>query len=94
MSTDKEKGWEDLTLDEKLTELGFEANVMAPSRQADMDKRMHAALDQLLDAGETLNTIEELTKPTAEGNPTGDELNTCVTIHNLVTGKEEDEDTV
>lgn len=57
MST--ERDWDELSLDEKLTELGF--------TEGDEATRLHAALDQLMDAGGLLNEIEVLVKPTATG---------------------------
>lgn len=67
MST--ERDWDELSLDEKLTELGFERD---PAKEFDIaskksQERLHAALDQLMDAGGLLNEIEVIVKPVAEG---------------------------
>lgn len=94
MSADKEKEWEDLTLDEKLTELGFTTRQqydvsLNQTGLSALEVRMHAALDQLMDAGGVLGEIEAMTQPTATGNPTGNELNTCVDIYKLITEGDE-----
>lgn len=90
-----EKSWEDLGIDEKLSELGFAPNIMAPSRQADLDSRIHAALDQLLDAGGLLVEVEAMVEPIANGvigaDIPGEMQETCKKIYELLTEEEEDE---
>lgn len=91
-----QKKWEELSLDEKLTELGFrneggklQADFRLTTEQSD---RLHAALDQLFDAGMLLGDIEEMVTPAGTGSPSGDELNICSTIYQLITEGEEDDD--
>ncbi len=50
-----DRAWEELSLDEKLAELGIEGGTA--------DERLHAALDLLADSGNMLNDIETVVAP-------------------------------
>jgi hypothetical protein len=75
-----ERTWESLSLEEKLIEMGF--------TQGTHDARLHAALDQLLDAGALLGEIEAMMKPIAEGvvgsDIPGEMQATCKHIYELI----------
>lgn len=87
--------WDSLSIDEKLTELGFERN---PDAEFDLastatEKRLHAALDQLLDCGGLLTEIEAMVQPTATGvvgaDIPGEMQETMKRIYELITTDEE-----
>jgi hypothetical protein len=91
--------WEQLSLDEKLTELGFgkdtsyDQPVSGPTLTA-TEVRLHAALDQLMDAGGLLNEIEVMVKPAATGvvgaDIPGEMLDTLRRIHELIAADDDE----
>ncbi len=65
-----DKKWEELTLDEKLHELGFEGEDPKPQGVVmgkELEKRLHAALDELFNAYGILLLVEESVKPFIDG---------------------------